>query len=108
MSAAAEARLRAIVARVATAAGIDPRDVPVRIDVGQGEWRVARAGWPATGPSLAECVGAYGADAAVDAAARSYAEWAAHNAAAWSRKAAEAERERARWSAIGAAVAVRR
>lgn len=104
MSAAATARLRAIVARVATAAGIDPATVTVRLVAGHGEWWVACVDWPISAPPLARRVGASGADAAVDAAARSYAERAAQKAAEWARKADEARRAHETWVAITAAV----
>ncbi len=105
MSAAAEARLRALVDRVATAAGIDPRKVPTRIHMGQGDWRIACVTWPATSPFFCDTVGAYGADAAVDEMARRLADDAARSVAHEAKAAAEAERKRAMWAAIGAAVA---
>lgn len=104
-AAAAKARLRDIVTRVAVAAQADPAKIPVYLVQGQGEWWIACVDWPlGTDLSLACRVGAYGADAAVDAAARSYAEWAAEKSASWQRKADEARRAHAQWVAIGAAV----
>lgn len=100
----AKSRLRAIVYRVARAAGIDPAAVPVSLVKGQGDWHVACVDWPADGPFLACRVGAYGADAAVDAVEASYADSANRGMASAERDIADAREKLARWSAVGAAI----
>ena len=100
----AESRLRAIVYRVARAAGISPATVPVSLVKGQGDWYTACVDWPAGSPLLACRVGAYGADAAVDAVEASYAESVKSGMASAERAIADARAKLATWSAIGAAI----
>ena len=97
-------RLRALVDRVAVAAGVDPREVTVRIEQKSQMWCVAYVEWHAVGLFLAECMGGESPDAAVDAMTRSYLESANHNALSLGRSASETDRKRAMWSSIREAV----